>query len=86
MKHRMFNPAIRSKMNIIREFTIEQYGYMLTEDIYARLAHSRNATFDRLLCEFTNNKYRPVNPQNLNLHRWSLEDREKTKNESEYPW
>jgi len=86
MKYRVFNPALVSKVNIIRDFTLEMYGYSLTEDTYLSLARSRSATFDRLLCEFTNEKYKPVNPQNLNLHRWSLEDREKTKNESEYPW
>lgn len=86
MKYRVFNPALVSKVNIIRDFTLEMYGYTLTEDTYLSLVRSRSSTFDRLLCEFTNEKYKPVNPQNLNLHRWSLEDREKTKNESEYPW
>lgn len=86
MKNRIFNPVFASKMNIIREFTLKKYGYVLTEDTYLNLARSRSNTFDRLLCEFTNEKYKPVNPQNLNLHRWSLENREKTKNEYEYPW
>lgn len=86
MKYRAFNPALVSKVNIIRDFTLEMYGYTLTEDKYLSLVRSRSSTFDRLLCEFTNEKYKPVNPQNLNLHRWSLEDREKTKNETEYPW
>ena len=86
MKNRIFNAVFASKMNIIREFTLKKYGYVLTEDTYMNLARSRSATFDRLLCEFTNEKYKPVNPQNLNLHRWSLENREKTKNEYEYPW
>lgn len=86
MKDRIFNPVFASKMKIIREFTLEKYGYVLTEDTYLSLARSRSNTFDRLLCEFTNEKYKPVNPQNLNLHRWSLENREKTKNEYDYPW
>lgn len=86
MKYRVFNPALVSKVNILRDFTLEIYGYTLTEDKYSSLVRSRSYTFDRLLCEFTKEKYKPVNPQNLNLHRWSLEDREKTKNESEYPW
>jgi hypothetical protein len=86
MKNRVFNSVLKSKMNIIREFTLERYGYILTEDTYLGLTRSRGATFDRLLCEYTNKKYKPQNPQNLNLHRWSLENREKTKNEYEYPW
>lgn len=86
MKNRIFNAVFTSKMNMIREFTLKNYGYVLTEDTYLSLVRSRSATFDRLLCEFTNEKYKPVNPQNLNLHRWSLENREKTKNEYEYPW
>lgn len=86
MKNRIFNAAFTSKMNMIREFTLKNYGYVLTEDTYLSLVRSRSATFDRLLCEFTNEKYKPVNPKNLNLHRWSLENREKTKNEYEYPW
>lgn len=86
MKKRIFNTVFSSKMDIIREFTLKNYGYVLTEDTYLSLTRSRSATFDRLLCEFTNEKYKPVNPQNLNLHRWSLENREKTKNEYEYPW
>lgn len=86
MKNRVFNSVFKSKMNIIREFTLERYGYVLTEDRYLSLARSRSATFDRLLCEYTNQKYKMQNPQKLNLHRWSLENREKTKHEYEYPW
>ena len=86
MKNRVFNPVFKSKMNIIKDFTLEKYGYLLTEDTYINLARSRSSTFDRLLCEYTNEKYKPVNPQRLNLHRWSLENREKTKHEYEYPW
>jgi len=86
MKNRVFNPVIKSKMNIIKDFTLEKYGYLLTEDTYINLARSRSTTFDRLLCEYTNEKYKPINPPRLNLHRWSLENREKTKHEYEYPW
>lgn len=86
MKKRVFNPVFKSKMNIIKDFTLEKYGYLLTEDTYINLARSRSSTFDRLLCEYTNEKYKPINPQRLNLHRWSLENREKTKHENEYPW
>lgn len=86
MKNRVFNPVFKSKMNIIKDFTLEKYGYLLTEDTYINLARSRSTTFDRLLCEYTNEKYKPINPQRLNLHRWSLENREKTKHEYEYPW
>lgn len=86
MKNRVFNPVFKSRMNIIREFTLEKYGFLLTEDSYINLTRSRSMVFDRLLCEYTNEKYKPINPQNLNLHRWSLENREKTKNEVEYPW
>ncbi len=85
MKARVFNSVLK-KVDIIREFTLERYGYILTEDTYLGLARSRSTTFDRLLCEFTNEKYKPVDPHNLNLHRWSLENREKTKHEYEYPW
>lgn len=86
MKNRVFNPVFKSKMNIIKDFTLEKYGYLLTEDTYINLTRSRSTTFDRLLCEYTNEKYKPINPQRLNLHRWSLENREKTKHEYEYPW
>lgn len=86
MKNRVFNPVFKSKMNIIKDFTLEKYGYLLTEDTYINLARSRSTTFDRLLCEYTNEKYKPINPQRLNLHRWSLENREKNKHEYEYPW
>lgn len=88
MKNRIFNHVLTSKVEIIRKFTLEKYGYLLTEDNYINLTRSvgRGRTFDRLLCEYTNEKYKPVNPQRLNLHRWSLDNREKTKNESEYPW
>lgn len=86
MKNRVFNPVFKSKMNIIKDFTLEKYGYLLTEDTYLNLTRSRSTTFDRLLCEYTNEKYKPINPQRLNLHRWSLENREKTKHEYEYPW
>lgn len=86
MKNRVFNPVFKSKMNIIKDFTLEKYGYLLTDDTYINLARSRSTTFDRLLCEYTNEKYKPINPQRLNLHRWSLENREKTKHEYEYPW
>ena len=86
MMNRVFNPVFKSRMNIIREFTLEKYGFLLTEDSYINLTRSRSLVFDRLLCEYTNEKYKPINPQNLNLHRWSLENREKTKNEVEYPW
>lgn len=86
MKNRIFNPVFKSKMNIIRDFTLEKYGFLLTEDTYMNLARSRSRVFDRLLCEYTNERYKPHNPQKLNLHRWSLENREKTKNEIEYPW
>ena len=86
MKNRFFNSVIKSKSNLIREFTLERYGYVLTEDKYLGLARSRSKTFDRLLCEYTNQKYMPQYQQNLNLHRWSLENREKTKHEFEYPW
>ena len=68
MKNRVFNSVLKSKVNIIREFTLEKYGYILTEDTYLGLARSRSATFDRLLCEYTNEKYKPQNLQNLNLH------------------
>lgn len=86
MKNRVFNPVFKSKMSIIKNFTLEKYGYLLTDDTYINLARSRSTTFDRLLCEYTNEKYKPVNPHKLNLHRWSLENREKTKHEYEYPW
>ena len=86
MKNRVFNSVFKSKMNIIREFTLERYGYVLTEDTYMGLARSRSNIFDRLLCEYTNKKYKPQDPHKLNLHRWSLENREKTKHEYEYPW
>ena len=56
MKNRVFNSVLKSKVNIIREFTLEKYGYILTEDTYLGLARSRSATFDRLLCEYTNEK------------------------------
>lgn len=86
MKARVFNSVLKSKADIIREFTLERYGYVLTEDTYIKLTRSRSTIFDRLLCEYTNQKYKPQNPQKLNLHRWSLENREKTKHEYEYPW
>lgn len=86
MKTRAFNSVFKSKVTIIREFILEKYGYVLTEDKYIGLTRSRSSTFDRLLCEYTNQKYKPQNLQKLNLHRWSLENREKTKDEYEYPW
>jgi hypothetical protein len=73
-------------MSIIKDFTLEKYGYLLTDDTYINLSRSRSTIFDRLLCEYTNERYKPKNPQKLNLHRWSLENREKTKNEIKYPW
>ena len=38
MKNRVFNSVLKSKVNIIREFTLEKYGYILTEDTYLGLA------------------------------------------------
>jgi hypothetical protein len=86
MKHRVFNPISRSRIKIVREFTLEMYGYVLTDDTYSKLLRSRSSVFDKLLCEYTNKKYFQVKPIERNLHRWGLENREKTKNEMDYPW
>ena len=86
MKHRVFNPINTSRMNIVRDFTAEMYGYILTEDTYSRLLRSRSTIYDKLLCEYTNKKFFSVKSNERNLHRWSLENREKTKNEYHYPW
>ena len=86
MKHRVFNPINTSRMNIVKDFTSEMYGYILTEDTYSRLLRSRSTIYDKLLCEYTNKKFFSVKSNERNLHRWSLENREKTKHEYYYPW
>jgi len=86
MKNRVFNYVVQSKTNFIREFTLDKYGYLITEDKCSKLAASRNLVFDKLLCEYTNDKFNYDKPKDLNLHRWNLENRDKTKNEYEYPW
>ena len=86
MKHRIFNPISNSRLNIVKDFTAEMYGYILTDDTYSRLLRSRSSAYDKLLCEYTNKRFFSVKSNELNLHRWSLENREKTKNENDYPW
>lgn len=86
MKHRVFNPIVNSRVKIIREFTAEMYGYVLTDHMYSSLLRNRSSMFDKLLCEYTSKKYFKVNENQNNLHRWSLDNREKTKNETDYPW
>jgi len=86
MKHRIFNPISNSRLNIVKDFTAEMYGYILTDDTYSRLLRSRSSVYDKLLCEYTNKRFFSVKSNERNLHRWSLENRNKTKNESDYPW
>ena len=86
MKHRIFNPIKNPRVQIIREFTLEMYGYILTDDTYSKLVSGRSSVFDKLLCEYTNAKYFTASTKQRNLGRWSLENRDKTKNETEYPW
>lgn len=86
MKNRVFNYVVKSKTNFIREFTLDNYGYLISDDTCSKLATSRNLFFDKLLCEYTKEKFIHEKPKDLNLHRWDLENREKTKNEYEYPW
>ena len=86
MKHRIFNPIGNSRLNIVKDFTAEMYGYILTDDTYSRLLRSRSSVYDKLLCEYTNKRFYSVKSHELNLHRWSLENRNKTKNENDYPW
>ena len=87
MRRYKFNPCILSKKNIIKNLTIEKYGYLLTDDMYKALTISRSNYLDKLLCEYSKNFFVNNNINNANnLHRWNLNNRNKTKNESNYPW
>ena len=66
MKHRVFSPINNSRLNIVRAFTVEMYGYVLTDDTYSKLLRSRSSVFDKLLCEYTNKKFFSVKTNERN--------------------
>ena len=74
-----------NKYNIIKDFTINMYGYKLTDSYYLKLVSSeqRSYYFDKLLCKHTA-KYFESKQSALNLHRWSLDNKSKTKYETNY--
>ena len=76
-----------SKQDFIKNLTINNYGYYLTNDYYLKLCDKKNRSiyFDNILCNMTKD-YFIGNNNEKNLHRWSLENREKTKYEKNYPW
>ncbi len=88
MKQRIKYTGNLVKSKLIQEFTIKQYGYHLTQDMYQRLSNSnfRSKHFDKLLCDYTKHHFHSQKSTNLNLHRWSLDNRDKNKYEIEYPW
>ena len=85
-RQRLFNIK---KLDILKEFTITHYGYLLTESYYLKLLNPSNRSnyFDKLLCIYTKDHF--LNKfllNNKNLHRWDLNNRNKIKYEKNYPW
>ena len=84
VRHKFIPNGFLSKKDFI-ENLISNYG--LTDNYYVKLynTESRSNYFDKILSDMTK-KYFIGNNHERNLHRWSLENREKTKYEKNYPW
>jgi len=81
----MIKASNLNKIKILNDFTINMYGYKLIDSYKYVFSENRSYLFDKLLCEYTK-QYFTFNKNDLNLHRWSLENKNKTINEKNYPW
>tara|TARA_Y100000768_G_scaffold373420_2_gene342017 strand:- start:67 stop:327 length:261 start_codon:yes stop_codon:yes gene_type:complete len=82
-----YSPITIKKSDLIKKIITKNFGYSLTDDYYKILCNPNNKHINELVCEYTKNFFinNPTNNKN-NLHRWSLNNRNKTKYESNYPW
>ena len=84
-----YNLIIQKKSELIKNIITKHIGYVLTDDHYKLLCNpnNRSSSIDNIICKYTSKYFINNNINNTNnLHRWNLNNRNKTKYESNYPW